>query len=345
MIKKQIIFDISSKTIVKIVLVLLALGFLYLVRDIIAILFTTFVLSAALTPAVDWLHKKRIPRALSVLLIYLVLIGIVALSVYLLIPPLVAQIKELANQFPTLYDKFVPYLLRIKGLSREEEFVSNVQQNLASLGENITAATRTLFSTLGSILGSIFSAIVILVLSFYLIVQKDALKNFIKAMVPSKRAPYIVDLFDRINNKIGRWLSGQIILCIVVGVLIFIGLRLLGVKYALVLAIFAGITEIIPYIGPVIGGLPAVLLAFIESPLLALFVIILYFVVQQLENHILVPKIMQKAIGLNPIVVIFALLIGGKLAGILGMILAVPVVAGISVFVRDYLGTKENLKK
>lgn len=345
MIKKQITFDISSKTIVKIVLVLLALGFLYLVRDIIAILFATFVLSAALTPAVDWLHKKRIPRALSVLLIYLVLIGIVTLSVYLLIPPLVAQIKELANQFPTLYDKFVPYLLKIEGLSEKEPVVSNVQKTLADLGDNIAAATRSIFSTLGNILGSIFSAIVILVLSFYLIVQKNALKNFIKAVVPSKRAPYIVNLFDRINNKIGRWLSGQIILCIAVGVLIFIGLWLLGVKYALVLAIFAGITEIIPYIGPVIGGLPAVLLVFIESPLLALFVIILYFVVQQLENHILVPKIMQKAIGLNPIVVIFALLIGGKLAGILGMILAVPVVAGISVFVRDYIGTKENLKK
>jgi len=347
MIKKQITFDISSMTIVKTVFVLLSLTVLYLVRDIIAILFTSVVIAAALNRTVDRLQKRKVPRSLSVILIYLILISVIAMSIYLLIPPITTQIRELSSQFPDLYDKFIPRILGVEGFSLREEFVSGTQGLLSSLGDNITSAGRTVFSMLGTIFGGIISAIAVLALSFYLIVQENALKNFIRLCVPKRRSPYIIDLIDRINGKIGRWLSGQIILCVVVGVFSFLGLWLLGVRYALVLAIFAGLTEVIPYIGPIVGAIPAIFLAFIQSPFLALFVVILYFIVQQLENHVFVPKIMQKAIGLNPVVVICALLIGGKLAGILGMILAVPVAAGISVFVKDYVqgNTKGKTKK
>lgn len=342
--KKQITLNTSSIVIVKVVLVLLGLVFLYFVRDVVTILFTAVVISAALNPTVNWLQKKHIPRALSVLLIYTVLLSIVVLSIYLLIPPIVNQVKDLANQFPNFYEQLVQKGMKLKAFSAREDLLNNIQKVVSSLGDNITGATRSIFGTLGTIFGSFISAFVILVLSFYLTVQKNALKSFIRAITPAHRQKHIIELVDRVQHKIGQWLSGQIILCFVVGILTFLGLTLLGVKYSLVLALFAGLIEIIPYVGPVLGGLPAVFLAFTQSPILALFVIILFFVVQQMENHILAPKVMQKTVGLNPIVVILALLAGGKLAGILGMILAIPVATVVTVFAQDYMELKNRVQ-
>lgn len=330
--------EISTKTIIKVVLVLLGLVLLYLLRDVIIILFASLVIAAALGPWVTWLKKRKVPRSLSVILIYLVLLSILVLSVYLLIPPILSQIRALESQFPDLYDRIVPRILGLEGYSLREEFIHNTQGFFSAIGESLSVAARSIYGAFGLIFGGLLSAILILVLSFYLIVQKDALEKLIRTVVPPKRSPYWIDLLHRINIKIGRWLSGQIVLCLIIGVLTFCGLWLLGLKeYALVLAIFAGIMEIIPYFGPIIGAVPAIFLAFVQSPLLALFVIILYLAVQQFENHVLVPKVMQKAIGLNPLIVILALMIGGKLAGVLGLILAVPVATGISVFARDFM--------
>ena len=344
-VKKQVTLNTSSIVIIKIVLVLLGLVFLYFVRDGVLILLTAIVIAAALNPTVSWLRKKHIPRSLSVLLIYAILLDIIVLSIYLLIPPIAAQVKDLANQFPNLYEQLVQKGLKLKVFSAREDLLNNIQKMIVSFGENIVGATHSIFGTLGVIFGSFISAFIVLVLSFYLTVQENALKNFIRTVTPVRRQKYIIGLVDRIQHKIGRWLSGQVILCIVVGLLIFLGLTFLGVKYSLVLGLFAGLTEIIPYVGPVLGAVPAVFLAFTQSPILALFIIILFFVVQQLENHLLVPKVMQKTIGLNPIVVILALLAGGKLAGILGMMLAVPVAIVVTVFVEGYIEIKNKKPK
>jgi len=340
--KKQITFNTSSLAILKIVLVLLALVFLYFIRDVVMILFTAVVISAALSPTVSYLKKRRIPRAASVLLIYICLLGLIALSIYLLIPPIAHQVKELENQFPVLYEQLAQKGIKIKILTQSGDWWNNLENLASSYGQNLSGATRSIFSALGMVFGGLISGFVILILSFYLTVQENALKNFIRAITPQRKQVHIIALMETSQAKIGRWLSGQILLCFVIGVLTFIGLTLFGVKYALVLALFAGLTEIIPYVGPVLGAIPAVFLALTQSPLLALFVLVLFFVIQQLENHILVPKIMQKAVGLNPIVVILALLIGGKLAGILGMILAVPIATIISVFAQDYMEIKKT---
>ncbi len=130
-------------------------------------------------------------------------------------------------------------------------------------------------------------------------------------------------------------MQGQLFLGVIVGVLVYIGLSLLGIRFALLLAIIAGILELVPYIGPVLSAIPAVILAFFQAPILALWILILYIVVQQLENYLLVPVIMKKVVGLNPVVVIIALLIGGKLLGILGIILAVPAAAVLAEFFKD----------
>jgi predicted PurR-regulated permease PerM len=157
----------------------------------------------------------------------------------------------------------------------------------------------------------------------------------LRGVTPKEHETYVLNLWQRAQKKMGQWLQGQLFLAIVVGVLVYIGLSLLGIRFALLLAIIAGILELVPYIGPVLSAIPAVILAFFQMPILALWVLILYIIIQQLENYLLVPVIMKKVVGLNPVVVIIALLIGGKLLGILGIILAVPAAAVLAEFFKD----------
>jgi len=182
----------------------------------------------------------------------------------------------------------------------------------------------------------------IFVLSFYFIVEEGSFKKFIRSIVPFRHRPYVEDLVGRMQLQVGKWLRGQLLLGLIVGVVIYVGLSLMGVKYALVLALVAGILEVVPYIGPVISAIPAVLIASAQSPLLALLVVILYFLVQQLENHLLVPKIMQKVVGLNPLVIILVILVAVKLAGVLGAIVAVPAATLISVFLKDMFDERDK---
>ncbi|MBU4332000.1 AI-2E family transporter, partial [Patescibacteria group bacterium] len=144
------------------------------------------------------------------------------------------------------------------------------------------------------------------------------------------------------QKKIGSWLRGQVILMIIIGILSYIGLLILGVRYALLLALFAGLMEIIPYIGPIFGAVPAVFIALTQSPIKGLLVIVLYLIIQQLENNLIVPKIMKRAVGLNPIVVILVILIGGKIAGIVGALIAVPVATAFSVMLKDFLDLRKQ---
>jgi predicted PurR-regulated permease PerM len=149
-------------------------------------------------------------------------------------------------------------------------------------------------------------------------------------------------LIARMQEKIGRWLRGQLLLSLIIFLMTYAGLTILGVRYALVLALFAGVTELIPYIGPFIGLVPALFIALTQSPIVALGVLVLYIIIQQLENYVIVPKVMQRAVGLNPIVIIVAMLVGAKMAGILGIILAVPVATALSVAVGDLFELKRD---
>ena len=173
-----------------------------------------------------------------------------------------------------------------------------------------------------------------------MVVEEDAMKKLVWSVTPEKNQTYIIDLINRMQKKIGLWFRGQLLLCFTIFLLTYIGLSILGIKYALVLAILAGLTEFVPYLGPVIGAVPAVFLAFTQSPLLALFTLILYIVVQQVENNILVPKVMEKAVGINPIVSIAVLMIGFQLAGIVGAILSIPVATAAGVIIKDVFDNK-----
>ncbi|MFH1226039.1 MAG: AI-2E family transporter [bacterium] len=333
--------NISLTTIVKILAVLLLLWFVYAVKEIFAILFVALILASAFDPWVDWLQKRKLPRGIGVLLIYLVLFLVLGSAVVLLIPPISEQVKELSSNFPEYWGKLVSGFRVLSEYSAEHGFMDEAQKVLSSVEKFSSRAAGGVFSFLTGAFGGVVAFFLALVLTFYITVEEQALKRLVKSVTPDKYQPYVIRLIARIQNKIGRWLRGQLVLCLIIGVLVYIGLLVLGVKYALVLALLAAIFELIPYLGPTLGAIPAVLLAFTQSPFKALLVIILYFVIQQLENNLIVPKVMQKAVGLNPIITIVVLLIGAKLGGVFGALLAIPLATAASVFVKDFFDNRD----
>ncbi len=333
--KDSVTIHISSMSIIKLLVVFLVLSFIYLVWDIVVMLFVSLLFAATLSPVIDWMEKKKIPRAAGILLIYIGALLILSLVVVLIVPPIVEQIDQLAASFPVYYQRL---LQSFGDLKLETDFVGVWQQNISSVGKTLSSYSTSVFNTISGLFGSLITFMTVLVLTFYFAVKKDGLKHFIQSVTPVGYQKYAVNMFICIQDKLGLWLRGQLLLSGIIFLLILIGLLVLDVRYALVLALIAGITEAIPFVGPFIGAVPAVFLAFLESPFKALLVLILYIVVQQLENNIIVPKVMQKTVGLNPIVVMVAILLGAKLAGVLGALLAIPIATAAMVVAKDWFG-------
>ena len=333
--KDSVTVHISSMSILKILAVLAVLAFIYMVWDIIVLLFISLIFAATLGPSINWLERKKIPRGIGIMLIYVVALFILSMVIVMLIPPITQEIDQLAATFPIYYERF---LQLFGSISMETNMSQTLQNNLREVGQTLSSYTGGVVNTVSGIFGSLTTFFLVLVLTFYFSVRKDGLKNFIHAVTPAKYQKYTIQTFIRIQDKLGLWLRGQILLSLIIFVVTWIGLLILGVKYSLVLALIAGITEVIPFIGPLIGAVPAVFLAFLQSPIKALFVVILYLVIQQLEGNIIVPKVMQKAVGLNPIVVIVVILLGAKLAGVLGALLSIPVTVAIMTIAGDWLG-------
>lgn len=333
--------NISTLTILKVIFIILALLFLYLIRDILIIIFIALVVASGVNPWVDWFQKRGLPRAIGILMIYLVLIAIFSLAIVLLIPPVTEQFRQIASDFPTYYEKIVAGFASLQQFSVEHGLVDDIQRFLDTINQNLVKLTGGIFSTAVSIFGGFFSLLGILVITFYMTIQEKGIKKFFDAIAPIKYKPYLIQKGHQIQEKMGLWLRGQLLLCVIIGVMSYVGLLILGVKYALILGLIAGLTEFIPFIGPIVGAIPAVFLALFQSPVKALLVVILYIVIQQLENNIVVPKVMQRTVGLNPIVVIVAMLIGVKIAGILGVILAVPAATIIAIFLKDFFEEKK----
>jgi predicted PurR-regulated permease PerM len=323
---------VSTLTILKVLVICLLLWFLFSIRDIVLLLLISVIISSAIDPLADYLQKKNIPRGLSVLLVYVLFLGIIGMVVALLIPPISQQFQSIAQS--DFYAKFTNQIGGFRSQLESYGINNSVTENIQNVAGNISDG---LFNTLGNVLGGLVSIITVLAISFYLTAEQNGTKNLVKQLVPVKNQPYAISLVNKIQHKMGQWVLGQLVLSVAVFILTYIGLLILGVEYALVLALVAGVFEVVPYIGPIIAAIPAIFFAFIQDPPLALAVIILYLIVQQIENHLLVPMIMSKSVGLNPVLVIIGVLIGGSLGGLLGAIVAIPLLSGLQVFMHSMI--------
>lgn len=315
--------EISHRTIIFTVVFLLALWFLYLIRDIIFALFVSVLIMAIFNPLVTRLTKWRIPRFVSVLITYILVLGIIGFSIAWVIPPLVEQTTNFVNN--------IPFLINNLGWGNFMN-LGNLNTFISQIGALPTQAVKfgvSLFSNIVSIL-SVF------VLSFYFLLYRSKLDEQLSFVFGEERKKLVGNIIDEIEMNLGSWARGELILMLFIGVLTYLGLLILGVPFALPLAIIAGILEIIPILGPNIAAIPAVIIGFTISPIMALAVIALSFLIQQLENYLLVPKIMEKSVGVNPIVTLISLTIGYRMMGIIGVLLSVPLFLTIKILVKEY---------
>lgn len=335
-------FVISAWTVVKIILIILGLWLLWYLRDVFGILLAAVLLASLIEPFAGWLHSRKLPRGAAVIIVYAVLLSIMASILVLLVPVIIDQVSQLLSNFGDIYRSLIDSFTHFKVLSAEYGLEKNFLATINSLQQGVTYSATSLFATFSNSLSGIVGLFVILVLAFYLVVEEESARKFFKSIVPVEYQPYTFGLLGKIQKRLGRWLRAQLILSLIIGVAVYIGLSLLGIEYALLLAVLAGLFEFVPYLGPILAALPAVLIGFTDSPLKGLLVVLLYIIIQQVENHILVPKVMQKVTGLNPVVSIIALLVGMKLGGTIGVLLAIPSAVIVMVIVEDLFNQKTS---
>ncbi|MBI4134673.1 MAG: AI-2E family transporter [Candidatus Sungbacteria bacterium] len=328
--------DISTWTLVRFFVVLAALGLLYFLREIVAVLLFAVVFASAIEPGLRWFQARRVPRILGTLIIFLSIFIILAFAVYLLIPLIAADLEGFTLTYPIFERKLLGEIENIGNLPFVDFIRENTRDFLSEPSRYISSFSGGVISFTSTFFGGIFSFVVLIVVSFYLAAREKGIEDFIRLVVPVRYEPYAVDLWLRSQRKMGQWLLAQLLLGALIGAAIYLGLTLLHIRYALVFAFIAAILELVPVVGPILAAAPAVLIAFLQSPFLALMVMLLYVVVQQLESHVIVPVVMKSTVGISPIVVVIALLVGAKMAGILGLLLAVPVAAVIVELLGDF---------
>lgn len=356
--QESVVVHISAASVAKATLVVLGLlflaNFLQGIVDILVVLFVSVLFAAALDPTVDALERYKVPRGVSVIGIFILLLVVLGFFVSQLIPLIAVQLIELARNLSSIFTNILEGDTQIP-------FGENIQSLLANFFEHVDravieeqikngleSASAQLQSFAGNTFGgiiSLFSSIVnfalVLVLTFFLVVDEKSVDEFFLSLFPSKHAAYIIEKTEAVKHKVGHWLRGQMIMMLLMFLVTLIPFLILGVDYALTLAMMAGIAELIPVVGPLLAGVPAVLVAFNQSPWLALWVLVTLIIIQQIEGNLMVPMVMRKAVGLNPIIIILSMLVGYSSLGILGMIIAVPVATSISIFVRDYTMKKK----
>jgi len=294
------------------------------------------------------------PRLLAVVLIYvMIVVGILALS-YLILPSFLSDVadfmKTLPNYITTLNVKskstvgsdFFGWQTAIQGLSNSESLGDAVRNITTSL----STTTGSVLATFTAIFGGVTSFVLIIVLSFYMSVREHGIEEFLRIVAPIKHEAYVIGLWKRTQHKIGRWIQGQFILALIVGVLVFIGLSLLHVKHAFLFALISTVFEIIPIFGPFIGSVPGVLAAFVQGGLtFGVIIALMYLIIQQIESNVIYPLVVQKVLDIHPLIVIIALIVGLKLGGVLGVLLSVPLAAALMEYLTDISEGKRAMRE
>ncbi len=327
--------SITTGSWVRAVLVILAVVALFILRDLVLVILVSIVIASAIEPAALWAKRFSLPRLPTILTVY-VFVGVICAGLfYFLFLPLLGELSTFIGAFPE-YSKNLTTdstFLNLFGSVSEALPAQGIANNINSL---VSSLSTGVFSSATFFFGGIFSFILIVILSFYLAVQEDGVGKFLRVVTSSKQEKYIMDLWDRSKKKIGLWMQGQVLLAAIIMVLVYLGLLLVKVDHPLLLAVAAGMFEIIPVFGPILAAIPAILIAFVGGGMsTALMVAGLFIIIQQFENQLIYPLVVKKVVGVPPMVSILALLIGGQLAGFLGILISVPVAAVFMELLND----------
>ncbi len=300
-----------------------AIWFVYQIRDIVFVFFISLLIMVVLNPIVKKLSRLKVPRAISVLVVYLLFFALIIVSLAGILPPLVEQTGNFASHFPT-------YIKNINIPSAINDQISS--QVLLRVGDLPSVVVG--FGV--GLISNFLTLLTVLTFAFYLLMARNKLEHTLTEFLGEKKANMVEGFLDELEIKISGWVRGEFILMFTVGVFNYIGLTLLNIPFALPIAIFAGLLEIVPYVGPIFGAVPGLLIGFGISPVMGLATAALAFLVQQVENYVLAPKIMEKSVGVSPVVTLLSLAIGFKIAGIVGVLISIPIVIMLQVLAKRH---------
>jgi len=365
--KKEIRVSLSIDSIVKSTMAVLGVvGFAYLLfylKSIIILFLVALFLAAAFNPAVDRLHGYKIPRGLGIFIVYLVVLGIITLIFTSLVPIIAEQVSSLAYSARDMIQNIVSgqevdswFIRKIQPVANQiwqnvdqAQILNGLTTSLREIGSKLTSFAGNAIGAIFTIFNGLFNLLLVLIITFFMVVNKKHTSNFFHSLFPHKYSGYISQKTKEVSIKIGEWIRGQVLLALAMGLLTFIVFSIIGLNYALTLAMVSALAEFIPYLGPLITFLSAALIALNQDPVIVLWLIPAYAVMQFLEGNIMVPLIVGRSVGLNPVIVIFALMAGATIGynlgggiglGLVGMIIAVPMANIISIFVAEY--TEKN---
>lgn len=304
------------------------------------------IIAYILNPLVDFLDNRRLPRCLGILLIYAVFFSLGVMAALTVIPALVTELQKLGDDIPRYTARVQDFLLRLQSdyqrFNLPESIRQVIDRNILELQRAALALVQRVTDWVLGIFSHLFTILIIPLLVYYLLRDEASLKRSVLLLFPKKHRSFVARVGSEMDRTLGAYLRGMLLICFLVALMSYIGLLLVGVDFALILGIIAGITNIIPYFGPLIGAVPAVLIALLESPALALKVIIVLVVVQQIESQVIAPQVLGRSLGLHPLVVIFVLLLGGKFFGLVGLIFAVPFTALLRILFRHFIDLAAN---
>lgn len=331
---RDVTVQITAGTFVTGILLVLLVAVLWFLRDLVLVLLTAIVIASAMEPAIRFLMRYGLHRVLCVIFMYLTVGAVFFGMLFLFIPPVLDDAANFLSRLPSTLASF-NLSEATHGLIPNIDTVDSAAL-LHDFSSTLGATSGGVLTGLSAIFGGVTAFLLIIVFSFYFSVQETGVDDFLRVVTPASHQVYVLNLWKRSQAKIGKWMQGQVVLGLIVGVLLYLGLTILGVPNALLLAVLAGLFELIPVFGQILAAIPALAIAFGDGGVTAAFLVLgLYLLVQQFEAHLIYPVVVKKVVGVPPLLVILALLVGAKVAGFLGILLSVPIAAAIQEFVAD----------
>lgn len=334
------VLDVSWETIFKSSIAIVLLYIIFLIKSVLIWFLFALIISVMLEPLFDFFQKRRIPRVISVVIVYLLIFGLISFLIYLTVPFFVSEINQFSQIFPQYFENIAPPLrsLGVQAFQNIENFVDFLSKNLTSIATNVFRAASAIF-------GGILSTLFVFTLAIFLSLEEKPIEKSLILLFPKRYEAYILDLWQRCRNRVSGWFLARVVGSVFVGVFVYISLFIFKTKYPLTLSLLAGVLDFIPVIGPVFIGFLIFLVVSLENFVRAIFVLIVFILIQQIESNIVLPLLMKKFIDLSPVLVILALTIGGILWGMWGAILAIPFFGILSEFLGDLLKKRREEAK
>ena len=331
------ILDVSWRTIAKISIAALVLYVIFSVKDILVWFIFALVISILFNPVIDFLQRRKIPRVLGVILVYVGFFGIFSLLIYLVVPLFFSEIQNFIEALPQYFEKISPPL---KGLGFEA--FEGIESVFMAFGKTLEVMSSNIFNGLFIFFGGVFTALFVIATALFLSLEEKVIEKTLMLLFPKKYEAYALNLWERCQKKVGGWFGARILACLFVGVCSYVTFLLFNVSYPFTLGLFAGVFNFVPYIGPFITAVVLFFIIFPTEMLKGVFVLIAFLLIQQIEGNILSPILMKKIVGLPPSLVLIALVVGGKLWGVLGAILIIPLFGILFEFIKEILKKRKE---